>query len=114
MTATLANFTSETQLGVTDSQLVSTSTSETKFIGKATVTNTSTSNVEVTIWRILTATTATEGSGGNWLIRETIPAGRTVPLTKLMQHVLGPTMAIKAKADTASVVNIDISGTTEA
>ena len=111
--ATLESFKSETQLGVTAENIVTTNASENRFIGKATVTNTSTSNVQVTIWRILTATTATTGSGGNWLIRETIPSGKVVILRDLMQHVLGNSMAIKALADTASVVNIDISGTTE-
>ena len=111
--ATLDNFKRETQLTASAGNVVTTNSSEKKFIVKATATNTSTSNVEITVWRILTATTATSGSGGNWIIRETIPAGKTIILRELMQHVLGNNMAIKALAGTASVVNIDISGTTE-
>lgn len=111
--ATLESFKSETQLTTSAVNIVTTNSTEKKFIGKATVTNTSVNNVQVTIWLILTATTATEGSGGNWLIRETIPAGKEIPLRNLMQHVLGNSMSIKALADTASVININISGTTE-
>ena len=113
MTATLANFTSETQLGVTDSQLVSTSTSETKFIGKATFTNTSASAIEVTVWRLATATTATTGSGGNWLDKRTIQAGKVWECDKLLGHVLGNSMQVRAVAGTANVINADLSGVTE-
>ena len=113
MTTTLADFTSETQLTASEVTMVSTSSSEQKFIGMATVTNTSTSNVEVTVWRILTATTGTTGSGGNWSWRKTIPANSTVRIDKIMGHVLGNSMKISALAGTASVINIDISGTTE-
>lgn len=111
--ATLENFKSETQLLTDATNIVTTNNKETRFIGKATVTNTSDSNVVVTVWRILTATTATEGSGGNWIIRVTVPAGKSLILRDIMQHVLGNSMAIKAKASVAGVVNIDVSGTTE-
>jgi len=111
--ATLENFKSETQLLADAANIVTTNNKETKFIGKATVTNTSDSNVVVTVWRILTATVATEGSGGNWIMRVNVPAGKPVILREIMQHVLGNSMAIKAKAAVAGVVNIDISGSTE-
>lgn len=113
MTTTLTNFTSETQLTTSAANLVSTTSSEKKFIGKATFTNTSTSNVEVTIWRLLTASSETTGSGGNWLVRKTIPAGTTWECYEIMGHSLGNSMSISALADTASVINADISGTTE-
>lgn len=111
MATTIQRFLSETQLTTAATNLVTTSTSETKFIGKCTVTNTSDSNVEVTLWSIATATSATTGSGGNWIFRETIPAGVTVTVDKLQGHIIGNSSAIKGLAGTASVVNIDISGT---
>ena len=113
MATTLDNFTSETQIAATATVLVSTTSSEKKFIGNATLTNTSSSNVEVTLWRILSATTATDGSGGDWLWKETIPANKTVRINKLIGHVLGGVMKIEAIAGTASVINADLSGTTE-
>lgn len=113
MATTLNNFTSETQLTTSETTLVSTTSSEAKFIGMVTVTNTSVNNVEVTFWRMLTATTGTAISGGNFLYKKTIPANKTERIDKLMGHVLGNSMKISALADTASVINVDISGTTE-
>lgn len=113
MTTTLSNFTSETQLTASEAVMVSTSSSEKKFIGMATVTNTSTSDIDVTVWRLLTATTGTVGSGGNWIWGKTIPAKSTERIDKIMGHVLGANMKISALASTANVINIDISGTTE-
>ena len=113
MTATLNSFASEKQLTASEVEIVSATSSEKKFIGMATVTNTSTSNVEVTAWRILTATTGTTGSGGNWVWKKTIPANTTERITPIMGHVLDNSMKISALAATASVINIDISGTTE-
>lgn len=113
MTTTLNNFTSETQLTTSEASLLSTTSSEKKFIGMVTVTNTSTSNVEITLWRIDSTTTGTTGSGGNWLYKKTIPANSTERVDKLMGHVLGNSMKISGLADTADVINVDISGTTE-
>jgi len=113
MAITLNDFASETQLTAAEVTLVSANSTEKKFIGNITLTNTSTSNVEVTLWRILTATTGTTGSGGNWTWKETIPAGRTVRVQKLTGHTLGNSMKISGLAGTASVINVDISGTTE-
>lgn len=113
MTTTLTNFTSETQLTTSEAVMLSTASTEKKFVGMATVTNTSDSNVEVTLWRLLTATTGTTGSGGNWIWKKTIPANATERVDKIMGHVLGGSMKISALADTASVINVDISGTTE-
>lgn len=113
MATTLENFKSETQLTASETTLVNTNSSEKRFVGQFTLTNTSTSNVEVTLWRILTATTGTTGSGGNWIWKETIPANKTVKVNNLVGHVLGNSMKISGLADTASVINVDISGTTE-
>ena len=113
MATTLENFKSETQLTAAETTLVNTNSSEKRFIGQFTLTNTSTSNVEVTLWRILTATTGTTGSGGNWIWKETIPANKTVKVNNLVGHVLGASMKISGLADTTSVINVDISGTTE-
>lgn len=110
---TLKNHKSETQLGTSESTLVSTNTSESKFIGKFTLTNTSANDVEVYLWRLSASTTGTTGSGGNWIYRKTIVSGETVTVDKLQGHVLGQSMKISGLAGTASVVNVDISGTTE-
>lgn len=113
MTTTLNSFAIETQLGTSAASLVATNSSETKFIGNITLTNTSTSNVEVTLWRINTATTETTGSGGNWIFKETIPAQKTVKVNKLIGHVIGNSQKISGLAATSAVINVDISGTTE-
>ena len=113
MATTLTNFTSETQLTTSEVIMVQTSSSEKKFLGMATLANTSTNNVEVTVWRLATTTTGTTGSGGNFIWRKTIPANSTVRIDKIMGHVLGNSMKISALADTAGVINVDISGTTE-
>ena len=112
MTTTLNSFSSETQLTTSPATIVSTGTSETKFLGNVTLTNTSSANVEVYLWRVASATTETTGSGGNWIYKKAIPPGLT-RVTGLPSHVLGPNMKLSAQAATASVVNMDASGTTE-
>ena len=113
MTTTLNNFVSETQLTTSEASLTTTGIGEKKFIGAATVTNTSTSNVTVTLWRIGSAVTGTTGSGGNQFLVKTIGAGATERLDRLLGQVLGESMKISALASVTGVVNIDISGTTE-
>jgi hypothetical protein len=112
MATELSNFTSETQIGTTTT-LVSTTSTEKKFIGKAVLTNTSTSAVEVTIWRLLTSTTPTSGSGGNWLDKRTIQPGKIWIVDSLTGQALGNSMSVKATAGTASVVNANLSGAVE-
>ena len=112
MTTTLNNFANAVQLSTSATTLISTSASETKFLGNITLTNTSSSNVEVTLWRLLTATSETTGSGGNWIFKKAIPPGLT-KVVGLPSHVLGPSMKLSGLASTASVVNFDGSGTTE-
>jgi len=113
MTTTLNSFVSETQLSTAEQSLTSTGSSEKKFVGMATVTNTSSSNVEVTLWRLSTSSAGTTGSGGNWFWRKTIPAGQSIRIDALLGQVLGGAMKISGIAATDNVVNIDISGTTE-
>lgn len=111
MATTLENFLSETQLSTSEATLISTSSTEKRFIGNVTVTNTSAINVDVTFWRIASAGTGTTGSGGNWIINQTIPAGATVRMDKIISHSLGPSMKISGKASVAAVINVDASGT---
>ena len=113
MATTLENFKSETQLTAAEVTLASTNSTEKKFIGMLTLTNTSVLPVEVTLWRTATGTTGTTVSGGNWFYKETIPANKTVKVNQMVGHVLGGTMKVSGLASTASVVNIDISGTSE-
>jgi len=113
MTTTLNSFVSETQLGATEQTLISTGTSEKKFVGMASATNTSASAVELTLWRIDSTGTGTTGSGGNWFEVKTIPAKGTIRLDKLLGQVLDYSMKLSGLASVGGVVNIDISGTTE-
>ncbi len=113
MASTLTNFTSELQLTTSPITLTNTTSSEVKFIGKATLTNTSAVKVEVTVWRIATTSTPTATSGGNWLDKKTIQPGKVWEVDKLESHTLGQSMTIFAEADTASVINADLSGVTE-
>lgn len=113
MTTTLNNFVSETQLTTSETALVTSSASEKKFIGAATVTNTSINPVQVTFWIILSATIGTTGSGGNWSVVKTIPANQTERLDKLLGQVVDNSMNLSALADVVSVINVNISGTTE-
>ena len=113
MASTLGNFTSETQVGTSSTSLVDSTSSEVKFIGKATFTNTSASAIEVTVWRVLTATTPTTGSGGNWLDKKTIQPGKVWECDKIQGQALGNSMSIFATAGTGSVINADLSGVTE-
>ena len=113
MTTSLNSFVSETQLTSSEATLIVTGTGEKKFIGAATVTNTSTATVSVTLWRIGSAVTGTTGSGGNQFLVKNVAAGATERLDKLLGQVLGNSMKISALANVGGVVNIDISGTTE-
>ena len=113
MTTTLNNYVSETQLTTSETSLIISSSSEKKFIGAATVTNTSINPVQVTFWRILSATTGTTGSGGNWAVVKTIPANQTERLDKILGQVVDNSMKLSGLADIAGVINVNVSGTTE-
>ena len=113
MTATLDSFASETMLTDVEQTLTSTNSVEKKFLGMATVTNTSTAPVEITVWRIATGSIGTEGVGGNWSIVKIVAAKQTERLDKILGQVLGNGMKVSALASVAGVVNIDLSGTTE-
>ena len=112
-TTTLTNHKSETQLTTAEVALVSTSSSEKKYLGMFSVTNTSESTVDVTFWRIGDSVTGVEGVGGNWIFSKGIAAKESVRMDKIMGHMLGNSMKISGKAEVAAVINIDISGTTE-
>lgn len=113
MTTSLTSFKAGAQLDGTTETLVSSSTTQIKYIGKAVFTNTSASNVTVTVWKLATATTETEGSGGNWLDSKVIAPNKTWHCTAIEGQSLGNSEKLSAKAGTASVVNVSISGTTE-
>ena len=113
MATTLNSFKTTTQLTAAEVSMFTTSTSDKKFIGNITLTNTSASNVEVTIWHLGSAITGTTGSGGNWIFRGTIAAGETRKVQALSGKVLDNSEKISALASTASVVNFDAAGTSE-
>lgn len=110
---TLNSFSSEKQLTASEETLASTTATEKKYIGMMTLTNTSTSNVLVTLWRIGSTKEGTEGVGGNWIFSEKITANNTMIIREVMGQVLDFGMKISGKASVADVVNVDISGTTE-
>ena len=110
--ATLDSFYND-QLDGSITELTTTSITEKKFLGKATFTNTSAVKVVLTVWRLPTAITAIAGSGGNWLDVKTIQPGKVWECDKLESHVLGNSMKVSVQADTASVINADLSGVTE-
>lgn len=113
MSTTLAAFSFGNALGTSPTVIAQTNTSQKAFIGNVTLTNTTESDVEVYIWRLLTATTPTTGISGNWLERVTVPAGKVIKLTKLIGHTLNPAMSITGQAAIANAVNYDGSGTIE-
>lgn len=113
MATTLDQFTAETKLTAIEASLVTSGASEKKFLGSVQLFNTSTSAVEVTLWLINTATTGTTGSGGNQSLVKTIAAGSSIRLMDFAGQVVDNSMKFSGKADTASVVNIRVSGTTE-
>lgn len=113
MATTLSNFTIETQLSASEATLISSGASEKKFIGSMLLFNTSSSAVEVTMWLILATTTGTTGSGGNYSYVKTIPANTGLRVMDYAGQVLDNSMKFSGKADTASVINVSISGTTE-
>ena len=113
MATTLNNFTIETQLTASEASLITTGATEKKFIGSILLFNTSTSAVEITFWLILTATTGTTGSGGNQSFTKTIPANSGLRVMDFAGQVIDNSMKFSGKADTTSVVNVSISGTTE-
>jgi hypothetical protein len=113
MSTTINNFTIETQLTASATTLLSTAGSEKKFISNFVLTNTSTSNVEVTLWVLESSTTATTGSGGNWIVNATIPAGKEKKISALIGHTLGTSQKVQGLAGTASVINVNAAGSTE-
>jgi hypothetical protein len=102
------------QIGATAGALVSSNSSEKKFLGQITLTNTSdTTKQEVHLWIQLTATTLTTTKpGGNFIEVLTLQ-----PLQKktidLRGHVVDQSYSFSAVADTATTVNYIVSGTTE-
>jgi len=113
MATTLSNFTIEEQLASSEETLISSGSSEKKFIGSMLLFNTSDVKVEVTLWLILTATTGTTGSGGNHAFFRSIPPRTGLRPSDLIGQVIDNSMKLSGQADTADVINVLISGTTE-
>ncbi len=111
--ASLTDHQTNRRLDGTIETVVSTNSSQTKFIGMVTLNNTSSNNVTVTAWRLPAATSSTEGSGSNESASINVPAGRSVIFYDAMGHALGPSSELRMKASVADVVNVLITGTTE-
>lgn len=113
MTTSLTSFSTAIQLDGTAQTLVSAASTEKKYIGKAVFTNTSASNVTVTVWKLASSATPTEGSGGNWLDQEIIAPNQIWHCDAIEGQGLGNSEIFVAKASTASVVNFNSSGITQ-
>ena len=112
MATNLKNF-GQGQLTDSEVNLVSSTSSEKKFLGAIQVFNTGTSNLEITFWLMATATTGTTGAGGNQKYVRTIPAGTSRTIMDFQGQVIDNDMKFSGKASTTALVNYTISGTTE-
>ena len=99
MTTTLKNF-GQGQLTDSEIALVSSSSSEKKFMGAIQLFNTSTVNIEVTFWLMLTATIGTTGVGGNQKYVRTIPAGTSRTIMDFQGQVIDNNMKFSGEAST--------------
>ena len=115
MTTTLNNFTvlTVTQLTTSELTLVSSATSEKKFLGAIEVFNTSLSNVEITLWLIPTADTGTTGSGSNESYVRTIPARSSKVISEFQGQIVDFVQKFSGKASVTGVINITVSGSTD-
>lgn len=111
--ATISSYAIETLIGTSATSLVTTESTESKFITAAVFTNTSSSSVVVTIYRLNSSTTPDSGSGGNKLVSQRIPPGEPWTCTELLSQTLSGSQKIIGIADTAGVVNANISGITD-
>ena len=113
MTTSIENFTIESQLTTSAADVFSTAGSEKRFISSFVLTNTSSSNVDVTLWLLETATVATSGSGGNWIVNVTVPSNKAVKVGALIGHVLGTGQKVQGLASVDAVINVNAAGTLE-
>ena len=111
MSTVLTNLASAEPIGTSETVLI-TSVSDSVFIGKAVITNTSASPVTVTLYRLLDSETATAGSGGNWLTSKIIPSGVAWTVQELAGATLTASMKLSATASTGAVCIANISGNT--
>lgn len=107
------NHVTATQLTASESTLVSSSSSERKFIGKMFVTNTHTANVDVTFWLLPTTTAGTTGAGGNYAVSVSIPPGPAITIYSLIGNWINESYKLSGQASVANVVNVYVSGNTE-
>ena len=112
MTTSLKNF-GQGQLTASEVALVSSTSSEKKFLGAIYLFNTDTTEAEITFWLMLTTTTGTTGIGSNEKYVRTIPAKGRLTIMDFQGQVIDNSMKFSGKASTTAVVNYTISGTTE-
>lgn len=114
MPTSLNNFITATQVGDTATDIESTNSLESKFVGQLTFTNTSATAVEVTVYKLPSSSTETAGSGGNWLIKKSVqPSSVWNVISDIGNIVLGNSQTLSAIAGTAAVINAECSGTVE-
>ena len=112
MATNLENF-GQGQLTDSEVALVSSSSSEKKFLGAIYLFNTGTSRTDITFWLMNTADTGATGSGSNEKYCRTIPARGRLTIMELQGQVVDNDMKFSGKAGTTGLVNYTISGTTE-
>ena len=112
MATNLKNF-GQGQLTDSEVALVSSSSSEKKFLGAIQVFNTGTVETEITFWLMATATTGTTGVSGNQKYVRTIPPKISRTIMDFQGQVIDNDMKFSGKTSVDALVNYTISGTTE-
>lgn len=113
MATTLATFVSNIQLGNTSpavSAIATSSSTEKKMIATAVFTNTNTTTEEIEIWLLPSGVAPAAGS---YLVKKSLPAGKTWACQELAGQVFESGAAIYGASTTASQVNVYISGVIE-
>ena len=109
MATQAVNEVKEVQLLTTTTPLISTTSNVKKQIITASLTNTSTDPVTVTIWLLNSATVGTTGVGGNWKLEKTLAGKEEFRLSKMTGVVIDFSMKLESIASVSSVINVNIS-----
>ena len=112
--ATLSEYATDLTIGTGATAIVDTTSAETKFVGQLTFTNTSTSSVLVTVYKLDTSATETAGSGGNWIIKKTVQPEKVWNAISAIGNItLDNLQTLSATAATGSVVKCHCAGVIE-
>lgn len=110
MAISFKELTIDKTLDASAGDIVSSSANSALFVGSAVFTNSNATTETVTVWRLGAGVAAT---ASNYLAKQAIPPGKTWLCRELLGQVVQDGAVIKASADTAGVVNANLSGTRE-